>query len=254
MWAPFRQLFKIFAKKACSKTFDFYQFLLSFCSTIVRAFASFWPRKFRWAAARGCWTSSRTIHGVISNFLRNAPNMITLNFGIIVCRCETSGRDFCFLICLFMFPRYYFRICSSRPSGRIDVTMLSVAVWIFSIIWSFLPLRFVGHSELCCLCNWDALIVVSQFQDVVNAETGLYDIHKLKHGVRFRRYGESLFDRVRFWMMLLHFFTINEVELKSSRKIWSIFKMLKDGPLLQREPQWLETRLIMYTSNISNIP
>ena len=43
---------------------------------------------------------------VISKFCRNSAEMIALSFGVIALRCDISGRDLCFLICLFLFPRY----------------------------------------------------------------------------------------------------------------------------------------------------
>ena len=47
---------------------------------------------------------------------------IPMSFGAIACRCEASGLVFCFLICFFMFLRYYFTVwpiaSTYRPSER----------------------------------------------------------------------------------------------------------------------------------------
>ena len=65
--------------------------------------------------------------------------MIVLSCGVIACRWETSGRDFCFLTCMRMFRRYFFTtrpVASiSRPSERSDVVTFP-SVLIFSIVWN----------------------------------------------------------------------------------------------------------------------
>lgn len=62
-----------------------------------------------------------TDQDVISKFFQNSPKMIALSFGVIACRCKGSGRDFCCLICLFMYLRYYFtvwQVASTSPARR----------------------------------------------------------------------------------------------------------------------------------------
>ena len=108
--------------------------------------------------------------------------MVALSFGVMACRWEASGPDFCFLIWLFMFLRYYFTVCpvvpTSRPSER---TNLATFPTVFIFLWRLKSHRDVGHSEPSYLSMlW---LLSNVVQDVVDTWTGLYHVHKLPHGV-----------------------------------------------------------------------
>ena len=76
--------------RRCSKTFDYYQFLLRFGDKIVGVELLY-------------HVCSEVLDGTphSEKFRQKSPTILS----VIASRCEASGRDFCFLICVPIFPQ-----------------------------------------------------------------------------------------------------------------------------------------------------
>ena len=105
------------------------------------------------------------VRSVASKFLLNLPEIVVLIFGIIVCHCEASGRNFCFLMFRFLFV-HVSKVLFYFLAGCIDLrAKLTQRCSEMSLRFHFLhPLELLvaqGCRPLRTgLKNWDALIVV----------------------------------------------------------------------------------------------
>ena len=123
LWAGFRQLSGIFALvdedmrvgMFLRSTFDFNKFLPSFRDKVVGV-------ELRYHVGSEILEGTQLGEGSRTRVsYRNSSKMIALSVGVIACRCEASGRDFCFLICLYKIPRYYLSVrlvTSTFPAKR----------------------------------------------------------------------------------------------------------------------------------------
>ena len=133
-------------------TLDFYQFLLSFCNKIVGvALLHHVGHKILDGTLDGsCWI------GLLNrvSYRNSAEIRLKWSNWVLASSLATAKPVDAILLpdmFFFMFPRYYFTVWPVASTFRLSersVVTISASVFIFSIIWSLLSLRVVGHSDV----------------------------------------------------------------------------------------------------------